>query len=68
MSSQRATLTESPNHWCADLVGDGDLVGGLVVDRPRLGLERVADLRCLVDDRAGLAERVGPEQPREERG
>ena len=47
-------------------MGDQDRVRRDVEGRAGLGLERVADLRRVVDDRADLAERVGPVEAVEE--
>ncbi len=41
-----------------ELVGHEHVVGCLVVNRARLGLERIADLWGLVDDRADVVERI----------
>ena len=66
MSCHALRLTRVAEPLVGELVGDSDRVGAPVEDRPGLGLERVADRRRVVDDRAGLAERVGPEEAVEE--
>ena len=65
MSAQRTGLTWSPIHWCASSWATVPSRRGPGEERPRLGLERVAD-RVVVDDRPVRVERVRPVQPLEE--
>ena len=66
MSGQSSSETESPNHMCAISCTTVDSSGDVPVHGPRLGLERVEDVRRPVHHAADALERVRPVELREQ--
>ena len=62
MSGHTASVTASPNHWCASSWTTVEALGDERVVDARLGLERVADVGRAVHDPAHALERIRPVQ------